>query len=58
MSEVPEQNEEVEELPVFRYLVTVDGAPISKSIGLEGSVMKAQEMSGITNDEIEIHSIH
>ncbi len=56
MNEVHEQSEE--EAPIYRYLVTVDGSPVSKSQFFQGSVESAQEMNGITNDEIEIHTIH
>lgn len=58
MNEVAEQSEELEEAPVYRYLVTVDGAPVSKSQWLQGSVEAAQQLNQQTNDEIEIHSIH
>jgi len=58
MNEVPEQNEEIEEPPIYRYIVIVDGSPHTKSVTLEASVISAREADTVTDDPIGIYSLH
>ena len=58
MNEVPEGNEEVQELPVYRYIVIVGGSPHTKSVTLEASVISAREADTVTDDPISIYSLH
>lgn len=43
---------------VFRFLITVDDSVHSKFYNMTDAVTIAQGISGITNDDIEIHTIH
>lgn len=51
-------NEEPENEEVFRYIVLVNGDAHMKAYHMEGVVNAVRDIQGITDDPVEVHSIH
>lgn len=51
-------NEEAEVLPVPRWIVLVGGVARIKAYNMTGVGEFIKEVSGLTNDEIEIFTLH
>ena len=50
--------EEQENEEIFRYIVLVDGAAHVKAYHMEGVINAIRDIQGITNDPVEVHTIH